>query len=71
MNFFNPVHPGSTPTTATSPVWLGLPFDLAREQYALAVKLGLLRRSMIDWARFERGLGKLEQLMLGPWARSV
>lgn len=49
----------------------GLPFDMAREQYAKAVQVGLIERSMISWARFERQLDSLEKLTLGPWARRV
>lgn len=49
----------------------GLPFDMAREQYAKAVQLGLIERSMIAWAKFERQLDLLEKMTLGPWARRV
>ncbi len=48
-----------------------LPFDMAREQYAQAVRLGLVQRSMLAWARFERQLDLMEKMTLGPWARSV
>jgi len=48
-----------------------LPFDMAREQYAKAVQAGLLRRSMLDWAKFEQHLHLLEQVTLGPLARRV
>lgn len=48
-----------------------LPFDMAREQYAKAVQAGLLRRSMLDWARFEQQIHLLEQITLGPLARRV
>jgi hypothetical protein len=50
---------------------LRLPFDLAREQYANAVRLGLIKRSLLAWAKFEQTLGSLENLALGPWARRV
>lgn len=49
----------------------GLPFDMAREQYANAVQVGLIQRSMLGWARFERHMDLLEKLTLGPWARRV
>ncbi len=49
----------------------GLPFDMAREQYAKAVQLGLIQRSMLAWAKFERQIDLLEKLTLGPWARRV
>jgi hypothetical protein len=48
-----------------------LPFDMAREQYGVAVQLGLLQRSMLAWARFERRIDRLEKATLGPWARRV
>lgn len=49
----------------------GLPFDMAREQYAKAVQVGLIERSMLRWAKFERQLDLLEKMTLGPWARRV
>lgn len=49
----------------------GLPFDMAREQYAKAVQAGLIERSMLGWARFERHIDLLEKMTLGPWARRV
>ncbi|MCM2295068.1 hypothetical protein [Rhodoferax sp.] len=55
----------------TLALWQGLPFDMAREQYAKAVQVGLIERSMLRWARFERQLDLLEKLTLGPWARRV
>ncbi|MBK7657358.1 MAG: hypothetical protein KA207_17375 [Burkholderiaceae bacterium] len=48
---------------------LGMPFDMARAQYANAAKLGLIERSMLASANFGRLLTALEQLTLGPWAR--
>jgi hypothetical protein len=50
---------------------LGLPFDIARAQYARAVQLGLIERSMLASRDFSRVLGSLEKLTLGPWARHV
>lgn len=50
---------------------LGLPFDVARAQYARAVQLGLVQRSMLASRDFARTMGALEQLALGPWARHV
>jgi hypothetical protein len=50
---------------------LGLPFDVARAQYARAVQLGLIERSMLASRDFSRALGSLEKLTLGPWARHV
>ena len=50
---------------------LGLPFDVARAQYARAVQLGLVERSMLASRNFTRALSALERLALGPWARHV
>jgi len=55
----------------TSQLALGLPFDVARETYAKAVRLGLIADSMLAEARFEQKLGTMEKLTLGPWARRV
>lgn len=49
----------------------GLPFDLARAQYAAGVRVGLIEQSLLGWAKFERQIHLLEKLTLGPWARSV
>jgi len=46
-------------------------FDVARAQYAAGVQSGLIERSLLASAAFERRLGLLERWMLGPWARSV
>ena len=51
--------------------FMGLPFDMAREEYAHAVKLGLIERSMLASAKFGRTLCALERATLGPWARQV
>jgi hypothetical protein len=48
-----------------------MPFDMVREQYAKAVQAGLIRRSMLDWAKFEQQVHLLEQITLGPLARRV
>ena len=50
---------------------LGLPFDMARAQYARAVQLGLVERSMLASRDFARTLAAMERLVLGPWARRV
>jgi len=46
-------------------------FDLARAQYAVGVQAGLIERSLLASGAFERRLGLLERLTLGPWARRV
>ena len=49
---------------------LRVPFDVMREQYASAVRAGLVERSLLASARFERMLGALERATLGSWART-
>lgn len=56
---------------AWAAVSLAWPFDLARAQYAVGVQAGLVERSLLASAEFERQLGRLERLTLGPWARSA
>jgi len=51
--------------------WLALPLDLARHQHAAGVRAGLLPRSLLESQRFERQLGLLERLWLGPLARNL
>jgi hypothetical protein len=60
-----------TDATAITQNLLGLPFDVVRAQYARAVQLGLIERSMLRGRDFSRTVGALEQLTLGPWARHV
>ena len=55
----------------TSQLVRGLPFDTARETYAKAIRVGLIRDSMLAEAKFAQSLGVLEKLTLGPWARRV
>jgi hypothetical protein len=50
---------------------MALPFDIARDQYASAVRAGLIERSMLASAQFGQTLNALERLTLGPWARSL
>lgn len=50
---------------------MSLPFDNARAQYAHAVRTGLLARSLLASARFERSVDALERLTYGPFARPV
>lgn len=61
----------TTPLGHTATLVLGLPFDLARALYAHAVRFGLIEHSLLKSARFERNLGTVERLTLGPWARRV
>jgi len=55
----------------TSQLALALPFDVALETYAKAVRIGFIEDSMLAEAKFARDLGRLEKLSLGPWARRV
>jgi hypothetical protein len=48
-----------------------LPFDAIRFQHASAVKAGFIRNSLLESRDFERWLGALERLTLGPLARRV
>lgn len=57
--------------TRSSSLFLSLPFDIAREQYASAVRVGLIEASMLAGAQFERALSAMEKAALGPWARQV
>lgn len=55
----------------TASLLLTLPFDIARDNYARAVRYGFLPSSLLKSALFERELGHMERLTLGPWARRV
>lgn len=48
---------------------LALPFDIARERYARAVRAGLIQRSLLASARFGTDMTAWERIALGPWAR--
>lgn len=50
---------------------LALPFDIAREQYAKAVQLGLIQSSVLAGRDFAVTLDAFEKATLGPWARRV
>lgn len=50
---------------------LALPFDIMRANYAFAVKVGLVKQSLIASSRFSKGVHQLETQTLGPWARCV
>jgi hypothetical protein len=62
--------PAVAASMARASNFLALPFDMAREQYALAVKSGLIEKSLLKSAKFGRDLKALEQLTLGPLART-
>ena len=53
----------------TTSTLMAVPFDLARESYASAVRAGLIQRSLLGSARFGQMLNALELVTLGPWAR--
>lgn len=71
MHNFQNLSPAATSFNRTLSLLQGLPFDMAREQYARAVQVGLIERSMLGWAKFERHIDLLEKMTLGPWARRV
>jgi hypothetical protein len=48
---------------------MALPFDMARAQYVQSVRAGLVERSLIASARFERVISALECFTLGGMAR--
>jgi hypothetical protein len=59
------------PVFSAAKTLLRVPFDAMREHYASAVRAGLIERSQIASASFERKLVALERATLGPWARRV
>ena len=59
------------PLVSAAKSLLRTPFDAMREQYAAAVRAGLVERSLLASARFEHKLGALERVTLGPWARRI
>lgn len=71
MNHSQNISKTTTSFGHTAALMQVLPFDMAREQYANAVKFGLIERSLLGWAKFERQIDLLEKIMLGPWARRV
>jgi hypothetical protein len=60
-----------SPFAKTTSLLLAMPFDMARANYARAVRLGLIKNSLLKSAKFERELSAMERLTLGPWARQV
>jgi hypothetical protein len=48
---------------------LAWPLDALRIQHAGAARAGLLPTSLLESQRFERQLGRIERLALGPLAR--
>ncbi len=57
------------PPNGMGRAFLALPFDAIRFQYAGAVMAGLVPRSILASAKFERALDALERLTLGALAR--
>lgn len=57
-------------TKTTLQAALCLPFDLARRNYATAVRAGLIERSMLASAKFGKLLNQMESITLGPLART-
>ncbi|WP_146115903.1 hypothetical protein [Malikia granosa] len=48
-----------------------LPFEAARQQYSLAVKVGLQPNSMLAYRQHFNSLDQLEKATLGAFARQV
>jgi len=68
-DFYSAMHMSSESLRDLTSAWMGIPFDLARQQYISAVQAGVIPRSMLHSARFSRALNAAEQLLLGPLAR--
>jgi len=71
MNYTCNIAQATEVAARSSSLLLSLPFDMAREQYASAVRAGLIEASMLAGAQFERTLSSIETATLGPWARRV
>jgi len=71
MTYLQSLTKTATALGRTSSLFFGLPFDVARERYANAVRVGLIQQSMLSGAKFEQDLVALEKLTLGPLARRV
>ena len=71
MNYPNSLPRAAADASRTTTLMLGLPFDMAREQYANAIRLGLVKQSLLASTKFAQALQALEQATLGPWARRV
>jgi hypothetical protein len=65
------IEAGVASAVSVAKLALQWPFDTMRDQYANAVRAGLVERSLIASARFERKLAALEQSVLGACARRV
>ena len=50
---------------------LSQPFDIARELYAVAARIGLIENSLLGSARYGRYIHSVEKMVLGPWARQM
>ena len=71
MNYASNFPQGASDASRTTTLMLGLPFDMAREQYANAIRLGFVKQSLLASTKFAQALQALEQATLGPWARRV
>lgn len=48
-----------------------MPFEAARQQYSLAVRVGLQPNSMLAYRDHFKTLDQLEKATLGPFARQI
>lgn len=62
---------GKKMNDATATSLLTLPFDAMHAQYAVAVRVGLMKSSLLASSRFSRWVCALESCALGPLARHV
>ena len=63
--------PGVSQVMQASQGMLVLPFDALRWSYTAGVQAGYIQSSMLASRDFEKALGILERMALGPLARSV
>ena len=50
---------------------MAVPFEAARQQYSLAVRVGLQPNSMLAYRDHFKTLDQLEKAALGPFARQI
>lgn len=71
MNNASTLAKTSSALARTASLIFGLPFDIARANYAKVVRFGLIPDSLLNSALFERELAAAERQTLGLWARRV
>lgn len=71
MNLVPGITRAASALVHTTKLVLGSPFDMARANYAKAVRLGFIEHSLLRGAQFERELAEVERHALGLWSRQV